>query len=119
DRQTQMFAEARIMERRKDFAAADKLYRELLEEQPKSRDCYHRLAVMAAMQSKFDDSNALYKTALECGEPTADLWNDVGYNHYLQHQMPDAEGALQRALALSPQHRSALNNMALVVGEQG
>lgn len=119
DRQTQAFAEARIMERRQDFAAAEKLYRELLTEKPDSRDCYHRLAVIAAVQGKYPEASELYKKALACPSPTPDLWNDVGYCHYLQHQMPDAEGAFRQALMLAPQHRSALNNLAMTMGEQG
>lgn len=119
DRQTQAFAEARIMERRQDYAGAEKLYRELLTEKPDSRDCYHRLAVIAAVQGKLPEANELYQQALKCGSPTADLWNDVGYCHYLQHQMPDAEGAFRQALNLSPQHRAAINNLAMTLGEQG
>jgi Flp pilus assembly protein TadD len=119
DRQTQTLAEARIFERRRDFVSAEKLYRELLAEVPRSRDCYHRLAVMAAVQGKFDQANAYYRTALECGNPTADLWSDLGYCHYLQQQLPEAEQALQQALALEPQHCAAMNNLAMVLGETG
>lgn len=119
DRLTKNFSEARILERRKDFVGAAKLYREVLAEEPRSRDCHHRLGVMSAVQGKFDEAHALYRTALECGDPTADLWSDIGYCHYMQHQMPEAEGALRQALALQPQHRTALNNLAMVVGEQG
>jgi tetratricopeptide (TPR) repeat protein len=119
DRQTQAYAEARIMERRHDYAGAEKLYRQLLTELPTNRDCYHRLAVMAAVQGKFEEANKLYRSALDCGSPTADLWSDLGYCHYLQHQLPEAEGALRQAIALTPQHSAAQNNLALVLGEQG
>jgi Tfp pilus assembly protein PilF len=119
DKQNQMFAEARILERRQDFIGAEKLYRELLTSKPDSRDCYHRLAVMASQQGRYDEAMNLYQTALRLGDPTPDLWNDIGYCHYLQHQLPEAQGALQQALTMLPQHRSALNNMGLVVGEQG
>ena len=119
DRLTKNFSEARILERRKDFVGAAKLYREVLAEEPQSRDCHHRLGVMSAVQGKFDEAHAHYRAALDCGSPTADLWSDVGYCHYMQHQMPEAEGALRQALALEPQHRTALNNLAMVVGEQG
>lgn len=119
DRQTKLFSEARILERRKEFAAAEFNYRELLKELPQNRDCYHRLAVMAAVQGKFDEANILYRSALECGRPTADLWSDVGYCNYLQQQLPQAEQALKHALELEPQNRKALNNLGLVVGEAG
>lgn len=119
DKLNQAFAEARILERRQDYAGAEKLYRDLLKARPESRDCYHRLAVMASQQHKFDEAMALYRQALNCGEPSPDLWNDVGYCHYLQQQLPEAEGALQQALKMQPQHRAALNNLAMVMGEQG
>lgn len=118
DRLNKTYAEARILERRKDFATAEKLYRELLVAQPKSRDCYHRLGVMAAVQGKFPEAQQLYQTALTCSEPTADLLSDIGYCHYLQQQLPQAEQALRAAIQIQPQHPAALNNLAMVLGEQ-
>lgn len=118
DKLNKTYAEARILERRKDFAAAEKLYRELLVAQPKSRDCYHRLGVMAAVQGKYPEAQQLYQTALTCSEPTPDLLSDIGYCHYLQQQLPQAEQALRAALQIQPQHSAALNNLAMVVGEQ-
>lgn len=119
DKLNKTYAEARLLERRKDFAGAESLYRELLKSEPRSRDCYHRLGVIAAQQQKYDDAHGHYKIALECSTPTPDLWSDIGYCFYLQNKMPEAEQALRQALTLQPQHRSALNNLALVVGEQG
>jgi tetratricopeptide (TPR) repeat protein len=119
DRQTKTYAEARILERRREFAGAEQLYRDLLKEQPQSRDCHHRLAVMAAVQGKYEEANKLYQTALECSQPTADLLSDFGYCRYLQQQLPEAEALLRQALAIDPQHRAAMNNLALVLGELG
>jgi len=119
DHENKTYAEARILERRRDFATAERMYRELLVKNPQSRDCYHRLAVMASVQNKFDEANSLYQSALACGNPTADLWSDIGYCYYLQQQLPHADQALRQALAIEPQHRAALNNLALTVGESG
>lgn len=119
DKQNKMYAEARILERRKEFPQAERLYRELLVAQPKSRDCYHRLAVIASVQGKYPEAQQLYQAALSCSEPTPDLLSDVGYCHYLQQEMPQAEQALRAAVQLQPQHAAALNNLARVVGEQG
>ncbi|MBL9084679.1 MAG: tetratricopeptide repeat protein [Planctomycetales bacterium] len=119
DRLKKTYAEARLLERRKDFAGAESLYRELLKEEPKSRDCYHRLGVIAAVQGKLDEAHQHYQTALQCSTPTPDLWSDIGYCFHLQNKGVEAEQALRQALAIDPQHRAALNNMALVVGEQG
>jgi len=119
DRINKNFAEARILERRQDYVGAERLYREVLEEEPRNRNSYHRLAVMAAQQGKYEDAHALYGMALQCDNPTADLWSDLGWCHYMQQQLPEAEGALRNALQLQPQHRGALNNLAMVVGEKG
>jgi Tfp pilus assembly protein PilF len=119
DRMMQTFSEARILERRQDFLGAEKLYHEVLAEEPRSRDCYHRLAVMKAVQGKYQEAHSLYAQALQCGNPTADLWSDIGWCHYMQQQLPEAEGALRNAISAQPQHRGALNNLAMVVGEKG
>lgn len=74
---------------------------------------------MAALQGKFDEAERLYQTALECGPPTADLLSDFGYCRYLQQQLPEAEAALRQALSIDPQHRAAMNNLGLVLGEAG
>ncbi|MBA4018334.1 MAG: hypothetical protein C0483_14300 [Pirellula sp.] len=119
DRLNKQYAEARIMERRKDFAGAEAMYREILKEEPKSRDCYHRLGVIAAQQTKYDEAHQLYQQALQYSTPTPDLWNDIGFCFYLQNKMPEAEQSMRQTLAIDPQHRAALNNLAMVVGEQG
>lgn len=119
DKLNKTYAEARILERRKDYAQAERLYRELLVAQPKSRDCYHRLGVIAAVQGKYVEAHQNYQAALGCSQPTAELLSDIGYSHYLQQQMPLAEQALRSAIALDPQHAAATNNLARVVGEQG
>lgn len=119
DRLNKQYAEARIMERRKDFAGAEGMYREILKEEPKSRDCYHRLGVIAAQQTKYDEAHQLYQQALQYSTPTPDLWNDVGFCFYLQNKLPEAEQAMRQSLAIDPQHRAALNNLAMVIGEQG
>ncbi|MCE9607087.1 MAG: tetratricopeptide repeat protein [Planctomycetia bacterium] len=119
DKLNKTYAEARILERRKDFTAAERLYRELLVAEPKSRDCYHRLGVMAAVQGKYADAHQHYQAALACSAPTPDLLSDIGYCYYLQQQLPQAEQALRAAIAQQPLHTAALNNLAMVVGEQG
>lgn len=119
DRLNKQYAEARIMERRKDFAGAEGMYREILKEEPESRDCYHRLGVIAAQQTKYDEAHLLYQQALQYSTPTPDLWSDIGYCFYLQNKLPEAEQAMRQSLAIDPQHRASLNNLAMVVGEQG
>lgn len=119
DRLTKNYSEARILERRKDYVGAARLYQEVLAEEPKSRDCYHRLGVMAAVQGKYDEAHAHYQTALSCDTPTADLLGDIGYCFYMQQNLEQAEQSLRQAIALQPQHRQSLNNLAMVLGEQG
>jgi Tfp pilus assembly protein PilF len=119
DKINKTFSEARILERRQDYGGATKLYNEVLELEPRNRNSYHRLAVMAAQQGKYEEAHSFYRMALQCDHPTADLWSDIGWCHYMQQQLPEAEGALRNALQLQPQHRGALNNLAMVVGEKG
>lgn len=119
DKLNKTYAEARILERRKDYVQAERLYRELLVAEPNSRDCYHRLGVIAAVQGKYVEAHQNYQAALRCSQPTAELLSDIGYSHYLQQQLPLAEQALRSAVALDPQDAAATNNLARVVGEQG
>ncbi|MBS0209223.1 MAG: tetratricopeptide repeat protein [Planctomycetes bacterium] len=110
---------ARLAENHAKLAEARQVYNKILERNPKQREAWHRLAVVASREAKWDEAEDHYRRVLELGAPNAQILGDMGYTLYLQHRLPEAEKVLRDALAQEPRHRSASNNLALVLGQQG
>lgn len=109
---------ANLLERRHEEDKARLIYEKLLVEQPGQPQALHRLAVMASKQGKFAEADKLFAQALGAGGPSAQLFNDIGYNHYLQDRLSDAEAAFRQAVESDGEFRPAWTNLGLVLGQQ-
>ena len=110
---------ARLSERQDDYVQAGRLYQEYIQKNPSHPVPYHRLGVMAAEQTKFEEAEQYFRKALQLAPPTTELLNDLGYCCYLTSRLDEAERYLQQALQQSPDDASACNNLALVYGARG
>ncbi len=63
---------------------------------------------------RFAESALAYRAALEAEPESADAWNNLGWTLGELGFLPEAAGALRRALALRPGWDRALANLALV-----
>ncbi|MFO1040411.1 MAG: tetratricopeptide repeat protein [Planctomycetaceae bacterium] len=109
---------ARLMERHGKYDEAVKIYQEVLKSDPKNAAATHRLGIMAARRGEHKAALEFFETARKSGE-SAELLNDIGYTHYLTHDLQAAESALRAALQENSQFDAARNNLALVLAEQG
>jgi Flp pilus assembly protein TadD len=113
------FALARLCERRGENDDAAQIYNTLLEKIPNDPRPHHRLGVLAVQAGNFAKAEECFGKSQSLAPPTPELLSDIGYCYYLQHRLPEAEGALREALRLQPTHSAATNNLALVLGRQG
>lgn len=108
---------ARLSERTGDKQTAEQIYQAALKNYPPNQLVHHRLGVLAAQQSRFEEAAEHFDTAARLGPPSSDLMNDFGYNLYLMDRRPEAESAFRRALEINPQNKSARANLAMLLGE--
>ncbi|MGA2033413.1 MAG: tetratricopeptide repeat protein [Thermoguttaceae bacterium] len=114
----QDLAKAQEVEQGGNHAAARALYEQLIAAQPDQYEAYHRLALVADGQRRYQDAQALYTQAIRLNNHNPDLFNDLGYSFYLQGKLSKAESALRKAVAMRPAEGKYRNNLGLVYGHQ-
>ena len=115
----QLTSLARLAERRDDPRSAERAYREIMTEDPKNPLPYHRLAIMRAKQSLFDEAETLFSKAHELNPTDPTLLSDMGYFHYLASNNKKAEEYLRSALKYDSANEICCNNLGILLGEQG
>jgi Flp pilus assembly protein TadD len=110
---------ARLSERHGQNDQAQSIYQAVLKKTPENQLAHHRLGVMAAQDSRFEEAEAHFQRAAEVAPPTVELFNDMGYLFYLQDRMAEAEKAFRDALERDPTSKIAHNNLGMVLGETG
>ncbi len=101
-------AEAKDSERHGNLTEARATYERLIASCPNRYEAYHRLAVVADRQRRYDEAQALYTQAIRRNGRNPDLFNDLGYCFYLQGKMDKAQDRLVEGRGDAPR-RSALS----------
>ncbi|MBN2577864.1 MAG: tetratricopeptide repeat protein [Pirellulales bacterium] len=117
-RYNQDLTTGREAEQHGDLAKAREVYERLLCQQPERYEAYHRLAVVADRQRRFEEAQSLYTQAIRRNGRNPELFNDLGYCFYLQGELEKAESALLKAVAMQPAEPRYRNNLGLVYGGQ-
>lgn len=109
---------ARLCERKNEDQKARDIYEAILVNDLHNREALHRLAVLATREGKYAEAQSAFDRAVAAGPVTPELANDLGYFHFLQDQLPQAEAQLRKAVALRPDFRVTWTNLGLVLGQQ-
>jgi Flp pilus assembly protein TadD len=112
-------AMARVAEQSNDFTRSKEIYEGVLAKRPKHATAFHRLGVIAAREERPDKADEYFAKARELAPHDPEVLADIGYQHYLQRRLPEAEEALRAAIEADPKHQRSLNNLGLVLGHQG
>ena len=94
-------------------------YLEVRKLDPTAVGVAHRLAVLYDRSGMTDAASREYQAALRESPQNADIQCDYGYFLYSTGRDAEAENSLRESLRLSPEHRQATINLALVIGNQG
>jgi len=108
----------RELERLGKPVEARAVYERLISASPRHYEAYHRLAVVADGQRRYQEAQALYTQAIRLNNRNPDLFNDLGYCFYLQGKLSKAETAMLKAVAMRPAEARYRNNLGLVLGQQ-
>ena len=107
-----------VLQQAEQWAAAEEIYRSILEVAPDHAGALHFSGGLAHQQER-DDAVALIARSLEL-EPDRPDWHS---NHGVVLQdhlrLEEATAAYQRAIALDPKHANAHNNLGVVLRAQG
>jgi len=110
---------ARASEKQGKLLQAQEMYLHLLEESPRDVDVLHRLGVVSSRLNEYDQASHYFMQALRIDKHNSEILADLGYSMYLKGDLKAAETALRQASREDAGNERAINNLAMVVGEQG
>ncbi len=110
---------ARLHEHQEKLIQARKMYFSILDDDPQNAQAFHRLGVVLTRMGKQDEAIPYYQRAVELNSENSELLSDFGYALFLNDDLETAEEALQQALAIDPNHKRSIGNLAMVRGHQG
>jgi Tfp pilus assembly protein PilF len=99
DLEQSKLALAQLAERRGSGEEAEKLFRSVLEKNPRQPLAHHRLGVLSAKRGDYAAADKHFEAALAQSPANVDLLNDWGYCLFLQHRLDEAEGIVARPMS--------------------
>ena len=97
-----------------NFAAAEVLYRKMLEDEPDNPQVLYMLALAREGQSDFEEPVALLAHAVRIQPGNPSLHYALGTVHLRRKDLPAAEKSFHRATDIDPNFAAAQNGVALV-----
>jgi predicted TPR repeat methyltransferase len=110
---------ALALQQAEQWAAAEDIYRSILEAAPNHADALHFSGVLAHQRGRSGDGVALIERSLELEPERADWYSNLGIVLQDQLQLDDAIAAYGRAIALDPTHANAHSNLGVVLRAKG
>jgi predicted TPR repeat methyltransferase len=112
-------AVAVALQRAEQWAAAEEIYRTILEVAPNHADALHFSGVLAHQCGRAEDAIALIERSLELEPERADWHSNLGIVQQEQLRLDDAIASYRRAIALDPSHANAQSNLGVVLRATG
>ena len=107
------------LQRRKEYQAAEEIYRALLQQVPDEPTATQYLAILYHQTRRFDASRELFTRALEIDPRNAGCWSNYGNVMVEQGDAAEALRAYRKAIALAPGFAQAHANLGVVHRAQG
>jgi predicted TPR repeat methyltransferase len=104
-----------VLQQTGQWAAADEIYRTVLEAAPNHAGALHFSGVLAHQQARSEQAVALIERSLELEPERPDWHSNLGIVLQDRLELDDAIGAYRRAIALEPRHANAHNNLGVVL----
>jgi len=110
---------ALALQQAEQWAAAEDIYRRILEVAPNHADALHFSGVLAHQRGGTEDAVALIERSLELEPERADWYSNLGIVRQDQLRLDDAIAAYRSAIALDPTHANAHSNLGVVLRAKG
>jgi Flp pilus assembly protein TadD len=112
------YAMAESHEIKGNDSEALRVYQQILDHAPDAT-ALHRSALLLYKRGDRQEAWEFLEEALETAPEDVELLCDIGYLHYLEGRLEEAESSLERSIEQSPHHRRAQNNLGLVLAARG
>jgi len=110
---------ALALQQAEQWAAAEDIYRSILEAAPNHADALHFSGVLAHQRGRSEDAVGLIARSLELEPERADWYSNLGIVLQDQLRLDDAIAAYRSAIALDPTHANAHSNLGVVLRAKG
>ena len=110
---------ALALQQTEQWAAAEEIYRTILEAAPNHADALHFSGVLAHQRGRSDDAVALIERSLELEPERADWYSNLGIVQQERLRLDEAIAAYRRAITLDPNHANAHSNLGVVLRATG
>jgi predicted TPR repeat methyltransferase len=107
------------LQQAEQWAAAEDVYRSILEVAPDHAGALHFSGVLAHQRGRSDDAVALIERSLELEPERADWYSNLGIVQQSRLRLDDADAAYRRAIELDPSHANAYSNLGVVLRAKG
>src|SRR6478735_6769249 len=107
-----------VLQQTGQLAAADEIYRTVLEAAPDHADALHFSGVLAHQQADSDQAVALIERSVELEPDRADWHSNLGIVRQDRVDLDGAVAAYRRAIALEPRHANAYHNLGVLLNGQ-
>ena len=104
---------------RKEFDAAERLYRAILGRLPDDPVAIGFLGVIETGKRRYEDARRLLQRAIDIAPGAPEHHNNFGLLEHSSGAFAEAEAAYRRALELQPDYAAAHNNLGLALQEEG
>ena len=115
----QTFRQAMKRDRANQFADAERLYRQILEQEPTHAQALHSLGVLLGKTGRLDEAINLIERSLVSDPTDAVTHYDLGLALQFKGRHADAVNCYRRALEIQPDHLIARNNLTIALRHAG
>ncbi len=103
--------------RRGNLDLAEKLYREIVSQNPNESDAIHLLGVLAIQAEQFPMAIALIEQAIAMN-PKAEYYGNLGVAFEKMDRLEESQRAYEKALEIKPDYVEALLNLGIVLSRR-
>lgn len=119
ERRNRMIQIVRQHENSEQWAEAEKIWRDLIQETPNNSTYHYRLGEVLVRQKKYDEGIAAYQKSIQIEPNYAIAYNALGEVFADQEKFDDSIAAFRKAIAINENYEEPLTNLALVLKKQG
>lgn len=114
-----LFQEGLRFHQANQLPEAEKLYRQVLEDQPEYAPASYMLGMLLRAQGEAEPARSFLDQAIRHAPHYADAWAARGRLDYAEGRYAEAVDAFRHVLAVRPASIEILNDMGLALGHQG